>query len=52
MARTRRKRALNPYQANADTGLIKILAFVIVIILVVSSGWLDCRFEFIPLGFC
>ncbi len=52
MARTRRKRALNPYQANADTGLIKILAFVVAIVLVVSSGWLDCRFEFIPLGFC
>ncbi len=51
MAR-RRKRSLNPYQANADTGLIKILAFVIIIILVVSSGVLDCRFQFIPVGFC
>lgn len=52
MARTRRKRALNPYQANTDTGLIKILAFVVVIILVVISGVMDCRFEFIRVGFC
>ena len=48
----RRKRPLNLYQPASDTGLLKILAFLAVIILVVISGAFDCRFQFIYVGFC
>ncbi len=52
MRRWRRSRALNPYRPDTDTGLLKIFALVLGIIVVVFSGALDCRFAFIPLGFC
>ena len=52
MRRRRRTRALNPYRPATDTGLLKILALVAAIILIVISGALDCRFAFLPLGFC
>lgn len=52
MARLRRRRALNPYQANADTGLIKIMIFVGALILIFITGIMDCRFEFVRIGFC
>ncbi len=48
----RRKRPLNLYQPASDTGLLKILAFLAVIILIVISGAFDCRFQFIYVGFC
>ncbi len=52
MRRRRRTRAMNPYRPATDTGLLKIFAFVAAIILVVISGAVDCRFAFLPLGFC
>lgn len=52
MRRWRRTRRLNPYQPAADTGLLKIIALIVGIILVVFSGALDCRFAFFPFGFC
>ncbi len=52
MRRWRRTRRLNPYQPATDTGLLKILGFIVVVVLVVFSGALDCRFALIPLGFC
>ncbi len=52
MRKRRRTRALNPYRPATDTGLLKIFAAVVVIILIVISGALDCRFAFLPLGFC
>ena len=52
MRKWRRTRRLNPYQPATDTGLLKILALVVAIILIVFSGALDCRFAFFPFGFC
>ncbi len=52
MRRWRRSRRLNPYQPATDTGLLKVLALVVAIILIVFSGALDCRFAFFPFGFC
>ncbi len=52
MRKWRRTRRLNPYQPSADTGLLKVLALVVAIILIVFSGALDCRFAFFPFGFC
>ncbi len=52
MRKRRRRRALNPYRPATDTGLLKILAVVVVLVLIVISGALDCRFAFLPLGFC
>ena len=52
MRKRRRKRSLNPYRPATDTGLLKIFALVAAIILIVISGALDCRFAFLPLGFC
>ena len=52
MRRFRRFRRQNPYQPATDTGLLKILAIVVGIVVLVFSGALDCRFAFIPLGFC
>ncbi len=52
MRKWRRTRRLNPYQPASDTGLLKILALIVVVILVVFSGALDCRFALIPLGVC
>ena len=52
MRKRRRTRALNPYRPATDTGLLKIMALVAAIILIVISGALDCRFAFLPLGFC
>ncbi len=48
----RRLRRLNPYRPATDTGLLKILALVAVLILIVASGAFDCRFHFIDVGFC
>ncbi len=48
----RRLRRLNPYRPATDTGLLKILALVAVLILIVASGAFDCRFQFIDVGFC
>ncbi len=48
----RRHRRLNPYRPATDTGLLKILALVAVLILFVASGAFDCRFQFIHVGFC
>ena len=48
----RRMRRLNPYRPATDTGLLKILALVAVLILFVASGAFDCRFQFIHVGFC
>ena len=52
MRRWRRTRRLNPYRPATDTGLLKILALVVGVIVIVFSGALDCRFAFFPLGFC
>ncbi len=52
MRKWRRTRRLNPYQPATDTGLLKILAIVVVVILVVFTGSLDCRFALIPIGIC
>ena len=52
MRKFRRSRPLNPYRPATDTGLLKILALVAGIIVVAFGGMLDCRFAFIPLGFC
>jgi hypothetical protein len=52
MRKWRRTRRLNPYQPSADTGLLKILAIVVAVVLIVFSGALDCRFALIPLGVC
>jgi len=52
MRKWRRTRRLNPYQPSADTGLLKILALVVAVVLIVFSGALDCRFAIIPLGIC
>ena len=48
----RRQRRLNPYRPATDTGLLKILALVAVLILIVASGAFDCRLQFIEVGFC
>jgi hypothetical protein len=48
----RRKRRLNPYRPATDTGLLTIFGIVAGIILIVISGALDCRFQFIYVGFC
>jgi hypothetical protein len=52
MRKFRRSRPLNPYRPATDTGLLKILGILVVVLLIVFSGMLDCRFAFIPLGFC
>ncbi len=52
MRKFRRSRTLNPYRPDTDTGLLKILALVVAIVLIVFSGALDCRFAFFPFGFC
>ncbi len=52
MRKWRRTRRLNPYQPSADTGLLKVLALVVAVVLIVFSGALDCRFALIPLGIC
>ncbi len=48
----RRNRPLNPYRPATDTGLLKIFALVAVVTLIVLTGALDCRFQFIYVGFC
>ncbi len=52
MRRWRRTRRLNLHQPATDTGLLKVLGLVVVVVLIVFSGALDCRFAFFPLGFC
>lgn len=48
----RRSKRLNPYRPATDLGLVKIFAILVMFILIVATGSIDCRFHFINIGFC
>ncbi len=43
---------MNLHRPATDTGLIRIAAIMFVILGIIITGVFDCRFEFIPVGFC
>lgn len=50
--RVRRHKRLNPHRPATDYGLMKVFLILFVIIAVLITGSVDCRFEFLPIGFC
>ena len=50
--RVKRIKRLNPYRPSTDFGLMRVMLILIAIIGILITGSVDCRFEFIPVGFC